>query len=57
MTNYAIILAAGQGKRMKDNLPKCLHLILKKPMVKYVYDAIDRDLFNKVILVSNKDFS
>lgn len=55
MTNYAIILAAGQGKRMKDNLPKCLHLILKKPMVKYVYDAIDHDLFNKVILVSNEE--
>ena len=35
----AIILAAGEGKRMKSSLPKVLHRISGKPMLFYVMDA------------------
>lgn len=38
-TLKAVILAAGKGTRMQSDLPKVLHEILKKPMVKYVIDA------------------
>jgi bifunctional UDP-N-acetylglucosamine pyrophosphorylase/glucosamine-1-phosphate N-acetyltransferase len=35
----AVILAAGQGTRMKSNLPKVLHPILGKPMACYTLEA------------------
>jgi bifunctional UDP-N-acetylglucosamine pyrophosphorylase/glucosamine-1-phosphate N-acetyltransferase len=35
-----VILAAGQGTRMKSKLPKVLHLIAGRPMVSYVLDAV-----------------
>jgi bifunctional UDP-N-acetylglucosamine pyrophosphorylase/glucosamine-1-phosphate N-acetyltransferase len=35
----AIILAAGQGTRMKSNLPKVLHLLLGKPMAWYALES------------------
>ena len=35
----AVILAAGQGSRMKSSLPKVLHLLLGKPMAWYVLEA------------------
>lgn len=38
----AVILAAGQGKRMKSDLPKVLHAIDGRPMVRYVIDAVNR---------------
>jgi bifunctional UDP-N-acetylglucosamine pyrophosphorylase/glucosamine-1-phosphate N-acetyltransferase len=34
-----VILAAGQGKRMKSNLPKVLHRIAGRPMIQYILDA------------------
>ena len=34
----AVILAAGQGTRMKSKVPKVLHKVLDKPMVDYVID-------------------
>lgn len=36
----AVILAAGQGKRMQSDLPKVLHEIDGRPMVRYVIDAV-----------------
>jgi bifunctional UDP-N-acetylglucosamine pyrophosphorylase/glucosamine-1-phosphate N-acetyltransferase len=36
----ALILAAGKGVRMKSALPKVLHPILGRPMVRYVVDAV-----------------
>lgn len=35
----AIILAAGEGTRMKSKKPKVLHEIMHKPMVEYVIDT------------------
>lgn len=37
--NKAIILAAGEGTRMKSNKPKVLHKICGKPMLQYVIEA------------------
>ncbi|MDH5719189.1 MAG: NTP transferase domain-containing protein [Spirochaetia bacterium] len=36
---YAIILAAGKGKRMKSDLPKVLHEISGRPMIEYVLES------------------
>lgn len=38
MTTDIVILAAGQGSRMKSSLPKVLHAVGGKPMVKHVID-------------------
>lgn len=41
MTNiYAVVLAAGQGTRMKSKLYKVLHPVCGKPMVEHVIDHI-----------------
>ncbi|MFS0784143.1 bifunctional UDP-N-acetylglucosamine diphosphorylase/glucosamine-1-phosphate N-acetyltransferase GlmU [Bacillus sp. 1P06AnD] len=37
---YAIVLAAGQGTRMKSKLYKVLHSVCGKPMVKHVLDHV-----------------
>ncbi|MDD5953038.1 MAG: sugar phosphate nucleotidyltransferase [Oscillospiraceae bacterium] len=36
----AVILAAGEGKRMKSNHPKVLSKVLFKPMLRWVLDAV-----------------
>lgn len=40
MNKYALILAAGQGKRIKSNLPKVLHKVCGKEMVNHVIDTM-----------------
>ena len=40
MDRYAIILAAGQGKRIKSNLPKVLQKACGKEMVNHVIDTM-----------------
>jgi UDP-N-acetylglucosamine diphosphorylase/glucosamine-1-phosphate N-acetyltransferase len=42
MKTSAIILAAGQGTRMKSDLPKVLHTIMDRPMVLYVIDSVKK---------------
>lgn len=37
---YGLILAAGEGKRMKSKLPKVLHKVCGKAMVQHVIDAV-----------------
>ena len=55
--NQAIILAAGEGSRMKSSLIKVLHKINGKAMLKYVLDATERAGFDKRYLIvgNNKD--
>lgn len=42
MNVTAILLAAGQGTRMKSNLPKVLHPILGRPMIWHALEAVRR---------------
>lgn len=46
-----IILAAGQGTRMRSALPKVLHPLLGKPMVQYALDTAVEVTGNKPVLV------
>jgi bifunctional UDP-N-acetylglucosamine pyrophosphorylase / glucosamine-1-phosphate N-acetyltransferase len=46
----AIILAAGQGKRMKSDKAKVLHEICGQPMIQYVVNAA-RDAGVRTIVV------
>jgi bifunctional UDP-N-acetylglucosamine pyrophosphorylase/glucosamine-1-phosphate N-acetyltransferase len=47
----AIILAAGQSKRMRSQTPKVLQPILGKPMLKYITDACLGAGVNEITLV------
>ena len=51
MIKAAIILAAGQGTRMKSDLPKVLHTIQDRPMVLYVIDRVKQLFPEKIIVV------
>jgi len=52
MKNIAtIILAAGEGTRMKSSLPKVLHNICGKPMLEYLIDNVNSIGINKVIVI------
>ena len=55
MKNYAIVLAAGNGRRMKVDVAKCLHHIIKKPMIEYVVESIDTDTFDSTMIVISKN--
>lgn len=46
-----IILAAGQGTRMQSKLPKVLHPLLGRPMLKYVTDVAHSVGSNPVLIV------
>ncbi len=47
----AVVLAAGQGTRMKSKLPKVLHEVAGKPMVEHVLDAVAAAGVERVVLV------
>lgn len=52
MTNvYAVILAAGQGTRMKSKLYKVLHPVCGKPMVEHVIDHIETVNVDRIVTV------
>lgn len=48
---YAIILAAGQGTRMKSKLYKVLHPVCGKPMVEHVLEQIKHANMNEIVTV------
>ncbi|KGR87944.1 bifunctional UDP-N-acetylglucosamine diphosphorylase/glucosamine-1-phosphate N-acetyltransferase GlmU [Lysinibacillus odysseyi] len=52
MTNiFAIVLAAGQGTRMKSKLYKVLHPVCGKPMVQHVVDHIETLDVKRIVTV------
>src|SRR3989338_6498185 len=50
----SIILAAGEGTRMKSSLPKVLHNICGRPMIDYVIDVVKKLHLKKNSVVINK---
>ena len=40
MTNYAVVLAAGKGTRMKSDLPKVLHKVAGISMLEHVFRSV-----------------
>lgn len=54
MKTTAIILAAGQGTRMKSKLPKVLHPALGKPMVQWVIDCLSKaNIADKIVVLGH----
>lgn len=47
----AVVLAAGQGTRMKSSLPKVLHPILGKPLIWYSLEAAHRAIGTRPVVV------
>ena len=54
MINCALILAAGQGKRIKSKLPKVLHKVCGKEMVNHVIDTMREAGFQEVNVIIGK---
>jgi len=51
----AVILAAGQGTRMKSSRPKVLHEILGRPMIAYLLDTLkERGIDDIVVVVGHQ---
>ncbi|WP_059174194.1 bifunctional UDP-N-acetylglucosamine diphosphorylase/glucosamine-1-phosphate N-acetyltransferase GlmU [Bacillus sp. FJAT-27445] len=48
---FAVILAAGQGTRMKSKLYKVLHPVCGKPMVEHVVDQISQISIEEIVAV------
>ena len=48
---YAVILAAGLGTRMKTDIPKCSVSILKKPMVNYIVEELEKSNVDEIITI------
>lgn len=51
MQAAAIVLAAGEGTRMRSSLPKVAHLVLGVPLVRYVIDAARAAGIERVVTV------
>ena len=47
----AIVLAAGEGKRMKSSLPKVLHLIAAKPMISQTLSVLEQINPQQILVV------
>ena len=51
-TTAAIVLAAGQGTRMRSRLPKVLHSVAGRPMIDHVLDALNRAGIDQPVVVT-----
>ena len=51
MSKCAVILAGGEGKRMKMNKPKPLAEVLGEPMLKWVLNSVKRAGIDKICIV------
>ena len=51
----AVLLAAGQGTRMKTNLPKVLHPVCGKPMLAYALEVAGSATTGKPVVIVGKD--
>lgn len=51
MKRHAVILAAGQGTRMKSKLYKVLHPILGRPMIQYVIESLAPSKIDKLVTI------
>lgn len=51
MNRFAVILAAGQGTRMKSKLYKVLHPVCGKPMVEHVIDHVSKLEMKKIVTI------
>ena len=49
--NCAVILAGGQGKRMKSELPKPMFKVLGEPMLEWVIKACEKSDVDKICVV------
>lgn len=46
-----VILAAGEGTRMKSNTPKVLHNLMGKPMLQYAIDNLRQTGIDRIVVV------
>ncbi|MFA5692421.1 MAG: bifunctional UDP-N-acetylglucosamine diphosphorylase/glucosamine-1-phosphate N-acetyltransferase GlmU [Acholeplasmataceae bacterium] len=49
--NYALVLAAGKGTRMKTDIPKVAYPILKKPIIEYIVENIEKSIIDETYLI------
>ena len=55
MYKCAVLLAAGEGQRMKSNTPKVLHKVCGKEMVNHVVDIVRSAGLSEVDVIISKD--
>jgi bifunctional UDP-N-acetylglucosamine pyrophosphorylase/glucosamine-1-phosphate N-acetyltransferase len=55
MTRAGIILAAGQGKRMKSATPKVMHTVAGLPMLGHVIAAMREAKIERIVVVTHKE--
>jgi len=51
----ALVLAAGQGVRMRSSIPKVLHPLCGKPIISHIVSAINGAGVKKCVVVINPD--